>query len=97
MSTPRRGLLAVLILAVVTALAGCGPVTEHCWGDKNGVNYCTSFTHERPWTGGVAMTSARPTQPGVQVSDQLSTSTGIVSTLGGSMLGEAAQHVVIAP
>ena len=89
--------MRLIAIALAVLLAGCGGVTEHCWGDENGVNYCTSFTHERPWTGGVAMTSARPTQPGVQVSDQLSTSTGIVSTLGGSMLGEAAQHVVIAP
>jgi hypothetical protein len=34
---------------------------------------------------------------GVETSDQLSVSTGIVSTLGGSVLGEAAQHIVVAP
>jgi len=51
------------------------------------------------WTGAVAVTDARYPVPasGLAISDQLSTTTGIASALGGSIVGEAAQHVVVAP
>ncbi len=94
---------AVVMAAIALLLAaGCGSgVTEKCWGDPMGVNYCTIFVQQHFWTGTVAITDAKYPAPGpisgTQISGQLSTSTGIVSTVGGSVAGEVAQHVVVAP
>ena len=98
MSRPLKK--AVLILALATGAAGCGAgVTSRCWGDAMGVNFCTHFVQQHFWTGAVAITDARYPAPasGLSISDQLSTTTGIASALGGSIVGEAAQHVVVAP
>ncbi len=91
-----------LALSIAVCAAGCGSgVTSKCWGDAMGVNFCTHFVQQHFWTGTVAITDARYPVPGsdsgLSVSDQLSTTTGIASTLGGSIAGEVAQHVVVAP
>ena len=92
----------IVMLALAMAAAGCGSgVTSRCWGDPMGVNFCTHFVQQHFWTGTVAITDA--TYPaadragGLSISDQLSTTTGIASTLGGSIAGEVAQHIVVAP
>ncbi len=92
----------VMASIAMLVLAGCGSgVTSKCWGDPMGVNFCTHFVQQHFWTGAVAITDARypvaGPDSGLSVSDQLSTSTGIASTLGGSIAGEVAQHVVVAP
>ena len=96
--------LAVLIVMLALAIdaTGCGSgVTSRCWGDSMGVNFCTHFVQQHFWTGTVAITDASYPLPGraagLSISDQLSTTTGIASTLGGSIAGEIAQHVVVAP
>lgn len=90
--------MAMLRLCLLFSIlcSGCANSSGKCWADQNKVAYCTSFVQQHFWTGAVAMTSYNK-PPDVAVSDQLATSTGIASTLGGSVLGEVAQHVVVAP
>jgi hypothetical protein len=105
MKTTAAAVIAVSIILMAVAAfcaAGCGSgVTQKCWGDPMGDNFCTAFVQQHFYTGGVAITVAKYPAPGplsgLQISGQLSTSTGLASTLGGSVAGEIAQHVVIAP
>jgi hypothetical protein len=85
-----------VVIALALVVAGCSGETQRCWGTPNGVNYCTTFVQQHFWTGAVAITDARYTQ-GISVSNQLATSTGVASTLGGEVFGEVASHVAIAP
>ena len=63
-------------------------------GDPMGDNFCTEFVQQHLWTGGVAITVAKYPVPGpvsgLQISGEVSTSTGIASSVGGSIAGEAA-------
>ncbi len=98
---PAAAVIGLLLMAMAAgATTGCSAaVTSRCWGDSMGVNFCTHFVQQHFWTGAVAITDARypARSDGLSISDQLSTTTGIASTLGGSIVGEVAQHVVVAP
>ncbi|MGB3551697.1 MAG: hypothetical protein WA993_13470 [Candidatus Binatus sp.] len=93
---------SIILMALAIAAAGCGSgVAQKCWGDPMGDNFCTEFVQQHLWTGGVAITVAKYPVPGpvsgLQISGEVSTSTGIASSVGGSIAGEAAQHVVVVP